>query len=233
MLILPLLAAVVLSPQGKLQITDKTVGKGPAAKAGDTVTVDYKGTLLNGKVFDQSTGKAPFSFTIGAGQVIKGWDQGLVGMKVGGKRVLTIPPALAYGSQGAPPDIPANATLKFEITLYHIRAKGSKPKLEIKDLAPGKGPAAKDGDTVQVHYRGKFLNGVQFDTSYGRGTFPVTLGAGGVIPGFDQALHGMKAGGKRRVVIPPELGYGAQGAGGVIPPNTTLVFELEVVKIGK
>jgi len=105
-----------------LQIKDTVVGTGVAAKAGDTVTVNYVGMLTNGKVFDASAnhGSAGFSFTLGGGQVIKGWDQGIVGMKVGGKRELLIPAALAYGSQAVGGVIPANSPLIFEVELVKI-----------------------------------------------------------------------------------------------------------------
>lgn len=104
-----------------LKIEDLTVGTGKTAENGDTVTVNYKGTLTNGKQFDSSYDRGqPFKFTLGAGQVIAGWDQGLLGMKVGGKRKLTIPPELGYGSRGAGADIPPNATLIFEVELLDV-----------------------------------------------------------------------------------------------------------------
>jgi protein-disulfide isomerase len=100
---------------------DVATGSGAPVKAGDKVSVHYTGTLTDGKVFDSSrTHGSPFTFTVGAGQVIKGWDQGLVGMKVGGKRTLTLPPDLGYGARGAPPAIPPNATLVFEIELLKV-----------------------------------------------------------------------------------------------------------------
>ena len=96
-------------------------GTGATAEAGKTVKVDYTGWLTNGKKFDSSipTGK-PFDFRLGAGEVIKGWDIGVAGMKVGGKRQLRIPPDLAYGAQGYPPVIPANSTLIFDVTLRGV-----------------------------------------------------------------------------------------------------------------
>lgn len=103
-----------------LSITDIAVGEGDQAKQGQTVTVNYTGTLENGDQFDTSIGRAPFSFPLGAGRVIKGWDEGVVGMKVGGKRRLTIPPELGYGSRGAGNVIPPNATLIFEIELLKV-----------------------------------------------------------------------------------------------------------------
>ena len=99
---------------------DLAVGEGQEATPGSTVTVNYTGTLENGEQFDTSIGRAPFTFPLGAGRVIKGWDEGVAGMKVGGKRKLTIPPELGYGSRGAGNVIPANATLIFEVELLKV-----------------------------------------------------------------------------------------------------------------
>jgi len=104
----------------RIKIIDEKVGTGPAVKKGDTITVNYTGTLTNGKVFDTSIGKQPFTTQIGTGQVIRGWDLGLIGMKVGGKRKLTIPADLGYGSQGQGA-IPPNSTLIFEVDLLSIK----------------------------------------------------------------------------------------------------------------
>lgn len=103
-----------------LQKEDVKVGDGAEAKTGDKVKVHYTGTLMNGKQFDSSVGKEPFSFTLGQGQVIKGWDEGVPGMKVGGKRKLTIPWQLAYGESGSGEKIPPKAALKFDIELLEI-----------------------------------------------------------------------------------------------------------------
>ena len=105
-----------------LEVVDLVVGEGPEATAGKTVSVHYTGTLTNGKKFDSSLDRGqPFKFPLGAGRVIKGWDQGVAGMKVGGKRKLTIPPELAYGSQAVGGDlIPANSTLVFEVELLGV-----------------------------------------------------------------------------------------------------------------
>ena len=105
-----------------LKSEDLLVGSGDEAKAGKTVSVHYTGTLTDGSKFDSSMDRGkPFEFQLGAGRVIKGWDQGVVGMKVGGKRKLTIPSDLAYGSRGFPPVIPPDSTLVFEIELLGVR----------------------------------------------------------------------------------------------------------------
>ena len=105
-----------------LKCTDTLEGQGAACKAGDTVSVHYTGRLDNGTKFDSSHDRRqPFSFKLGAGQVIAGWDQGVAGMKVGGKRTLVIPPHQGYGSRGAGGVIPPNATLTFEVELLAIK----------------------------------------------------------------------------------------------------------------
>ena len=85
---------------------------------------------------------------------------------------------------------------------------------------------------MSVNYRGSLTNGKEFDSSYGRGPFSFRLGGGQVIQGWDEGVAGMKVGGKRKLVIPPDLGYGSRGAGGVIPPDATLIFEVELLKVG-
>jgi FKBP-type peptidyl-prolyl cis-trans isomerase len=106
----------------ELQIEDLREGTGPAAKSGQTVVVHYVGTLTNGQKFDSSRDRGKgFSFPLGGGRVIKGWDQGVAGMKVGSLRKLTIPPELGYGASGFPPVIPPNSTLVFEVELLEIK----------------------------------------------------------------------------------------------------------------
>jgi FKBP-type peptidyl-prolyl cis-trans isomerase len=105
-----------------LQYWEIRVGNGEVAKEGSHVRVHYSGWLTTGKKFDSSVDRGqPFDFTIGNGEVIKGWEEGVAGMKVGGKRQLRIPPELGYGADGSPPDIPANATLIFDIQLLGVQ----------------------------------------------------------------------------------------------------------------
>jgi FKBP-type peptidyl-prolyl cis-trans isomerase len=119
-------------PEGKeivtssgLKYVDEKVGDGEEAKSGDTVTVHYTGWLTDGKKFDSSVDRnQPFTFRLGAGQVIEGWDKGVAGMKVGGKRKLTIPPGLAYGNRAVGGVIPSNSTLVFDVELLGVKHGG-------------------------------------------------------------------------------------------------------------
>ena len=231
------------TPTG-LQIDDRVTGNGDTATAGQTVTVHYTGWLHDpaapegrGRKFDSSKDRGePFEFALGAGQVIRGWDEGVQGMQVGGTRVLTIPPEMGYGARGAGGVIPPNATLVFEVELLPTPER---PKLEITDIVVGTGELAEEGASVTVHYTGWLHDasapnqrGRKFDSSKDRNEpFEFDLGAGMVIQGWDLGVQGMQVGGKRVLVIPPHLGYGRRGTGGVIPPNATLVFEVELLGV--
>jgi FKBP-type peptidyl-prolyl cis-trans isomerase len=105
--------------------------------------------------------------------------------------------------------------------------------LEIEDQIIGNGDEAVAGQNVEVHYTGWLTDGTKFDSSHNRNqTFSFKLGAGQVIAGWDQGVAGMKVGGTRKLTIPPDMGYGERGAGGVIPPNATLIFKVELISVG-
>ena len=232
--------------KSKVEIEDLRVGYGTEASPGNRVTVDYIGRLADGqKVFDSTKeqGKKPFTFIVGSGEVIKGWGQAVTGMKVGGKRKILIPAKMAYGASGFKDVIPPNADLEFEVELLKVEPEsalveaeetGPERKVGIEEIQLGDGPVATPGNRVTVHYTGWLASNQKvFDTSKkeGRGPFSFTLGAGKVIKGWDQGVAGMKVGGKRRLLIPAKLGYGKRGAGADIPPNSDLVFEVELLKV--
>ncbi len=234
---------------GGISVDDFVVGEGVTAVKGGEVEVHYTGYLTDGTVFDTSVPrKRPFTFELGAGRVIKGWDEGVEGMKVGGKRKLVIPAALGYGERRAG-KIPPNSTLIFTIELLSftpplpppqpLTAFEGKPlatkKLDkglvVADYKLGEGAEAKAGDTVSVHYRGTLKDGTEFDSSLARPrplVFP--LGQGRVIKGWDTGIAGMKVGGLRKLIIPAELAYGER-ARGKIPANADLTFTVELMAV--
>jgi len=221
-------------------------GSGAQAEKGDKVSVHYAGRLLDGSPFDNSYDRGqPFSFPLGGGRVIKGWDEGLAYMGVGDSATLIIPAQLGYGSVDRP-KIPANSTLIFDIQVMDVK-KVMQPKpydvTGLDTIATGTGlryirlnktdgTQAKAGSTVAVHYTGYMKDGSIFDSSVSRGepiSFP--LGVGRVIKGWDEGISYLKVGEKARLLIPYQLAYGEHGAGSMIPPRTDLIFDVELVEV--
>jgi peptidylprolyl isomerase len=226
---LPTLTGETVTTSSGLQYIEKVAGTGAAPVAGNFVAVHYTGALEDGTKFDSSLDRGdPLVFQLGRGQVIDGWDEGIASMKVGGQRRLIIPPELAYGESGAGGGvIPPNATLIFDVELVDI------PNTAIEEVEIGSGEVAQFGDVVSVHYTGTLDDGTKFDSSLDRGQpIQFQLGRGQVIPGWEQGIMGMQVGGKRKLTIPPIMGYGAHGSG-PIPPDATLHFDVELVEIQK
>lgn len=238
-----------------LQFRDLKEGMGEACPEGASVTVHYVGWLTNGTEFDNSRKRGePAKFALTG--VIRGWTLGIPGMKPGGVRKLVIAPKMGYGpiQKG---DIPPNSTLIFEVELISANApagarnvttgpgrplsdnsNGGTDDAELKDLEgglkyrdvkEGSGDAVKAGATITIHYTGWTVDGNVFDSSKKTG-MPATFPLGRLIPGWQKGIPGMKPGGIRKLVIPGALGYGPDGSGDNIPPNATLVFEIELVK---
>jgi len=224
-------------------ITSK--GNGKQATAGDKVKVHYTGKLLDGTKFDSSVDRGdPFSFQLGKGQVIKGWDEGIALLVEGDKATLTIPAELGYGAQGSG-SIPANSKLIFDVELIAVMqapkpwdAKDKKvittaSGLQIVMFNEGtSAQVAKKGDKVKVHYSGYLTDGKMFDSSVERGEpieFPV--GKGMVIKGWDEGLLLLNPGDKAKFIIPYALAYGEAGRAPVIPAKADLVFDVELVGI--
>jgi peptidylprolyl isomerase len=225
-------------------ITQEGKKGGKQPKPGDMVTVHYTGKFTNDTVFDSSVKRGePIKFTLGVGQVIKGWDEGIALLHEGDKAVFTIPPDLGYGSQARGP-IPANSTLIFEVELIAVKEK-IVPKpfdvagkdtvttasgLKVIKIAETKGEQPKPGQTVNVHYTGYLLDGKKFDSSVERDQpFQFALGQGQVIRGWDEGIALLKKGEKARLIIPYTLGYGENGYPPIIPAKADLVFDVELI----
>tara|TARA_B100000900_G_scaffold408162_1_gene421999 strand:+ start:425 stop:1204 length:780 start_codon:yes stop_codon:yes gene_type:complete len=229
------------------EITKKGTGEQP--QAGDKVTVHYTGFLTDSAKtkFDSSVDRGqPFTFKLGKGQVIKGWDEGLALLSVGDNATFTIPSDLAYGERGAGGVIPPNADLIFEVELisfetpkpivaFDVAGKDTittESGLKYIIIKKGEGVSPYASQFVSVDYTGYLADGTIFDSSIDRGepiVFPV--GVGKVITGWDEGIMLLNTGAKARLIIPSDLGYGEQGAGGIIPPNATLVFDVELLEI--
>ena len=230
-----------------LMYSDLTIGEGTEVLTNTIVTTHYtiwvQADDKNEFLFS-SDGTDPLTFTVGGGDIVfPGWEEGMLNMKAGGKRLLVIPPDLAFGEQGAN-GVPPNSTLVMEVELVELREPTvmtdvadddytvTESGLKYYDMVEGEGDSPVTGQTVVVDYTGWLENGLQFDSSIDRGTpFSFVIGEGNVIKGWDEGVASMKVGGKRQLVIPAELGYGETGSGGLIPPGATLIFDVELIEI--
>jgi peptidylprolyl isomerase len=234
-------------PQEEFEYIEIQPGEGIQPQEGDVVTLHYTGTLTDGTVFDSSYERGePIRFSLGQGMVIPGWEMGVAMMHEGGKARLVIPPDMAYGAQGVSGIIPPNATLIFNVELLSVRAGSPEAPTAVEEeaytttesglqyyvLEEGEGVSPEEGQLVEVHYTGWLTDGTKFDSSLDQGQpFRFLLEEGQLIPGWNEGIEAMKVGGKRQLVIPPELAYGEEGTGGIIPPNATLIFEVELLDV--
>jgi peptidylprolyl isomerase len=227
----------------ELDVTDIVEGDGDTVDSGDFVIMQYVGvSCSSGEQFDASWDRGqPFSVVLGQGAVIAGWDEGIVGMALGGRRLLVIPPDLAYGDTGSGSgSIPPGDTIAFVVDLIgfvpadHELPEPTVPaapvdELTTTDIVEGNGAEAGPESIVWIHYRGVTQSdGNEFDASLPRGIdqpLIAQLAPGQLIDGMLEGIAGMKVGGVREIVIPADLAYGEQGAGeGLIGPDETLVF---------
>ena len=231
-------------PDG-LKYHDLTTGTGDEVKADSTVKAEVTMWLESGEfIFSTYQAEKSIPFTQGQNRIVPGWDMGSHGMKVGGSRILRIPPDLAFGERGRG-KIEPNATIYTQLDVLEVgpprRPPASMPKfktdqltttesgLQYLDLEKGTGGQAQKGQMVLVEYTGWLENGTQFDSSYTKPEalkFP--LGKGRVIKGWDEGVASMEIGGKRILRIPSDLAYGDRGSPPVIPPSSTLVFQVEL-----
>lgn len=218
-------------PAKKLLIKDLEEGSGPASKVGDEITIHYVGVDETGKEAWASWGRSgPYTFQLGSGNAIRGWEEGLLGMKVGGRRELTIPTKLGTGK----------STLVYVVDLLSIKplpwADSERPKprvqapngpppkkLVINDLVEGSAPAVKTGDKLAVHYVGvNYRTGEEFEGAWDPVfAFKFGLGEGTVVKGWEQGVKGMKVGGRRELIVPPRLAYNTD----------TLIYVIDLLAI--
>lgn len=235
-----------------VQVEEFVLGtQGDAVAENKLVEFSFKGYAGNNGRQVMGSRVAPAKMVINAATrkrdpIASAMADAMLGMKAGGKRRVKIPSSII--EEGAPPGRPSMGDIYMTVEIVSVadapilqgaEAYAGEPiakqkldnGLEIYDYVAGEGRAAKDGDQVVTHYIGQLTDGTTFDSSHDRGEgLPVVLGGGGVIPGFAQGLQGAKPGMLRKVVIPPELGYGERDQG-KIPPNSTLVFMLQIVSV--
>lgn len=232
----------------ELVVTDLVEGTGPAAAEGDLVVVDYVGVRsADGTEFDNSYDRGqPFPVTLGAGGVIQGWDDGLVGIKAGGQRQLDIPADLAYGDAGAGDIIQPGDALTFVIearAIITLPDSSAEPDVTVEgaanvtelatvDLVTGEGDAVTTGDRVYVHiiaYRAD--TGEKLNSTWADGQpFDFSLGNSETLPGIEAGVEGMQVGGRRQITIPFAEAFGAGGNENLgLPPDTDLVIVIDLV----
>ena len=235
-----------ISPNGDaptaLGITDLVVGDGEAAQPGDLLVMHYVGVLADGTEFDASWNRGDtFSFPLGQGRVIQGWDEGIVDMQEGGRRVLAIPSEQAYGSQSPSPDIPADSPLYFVVDLVSTITpptveNESEPatELSVTVIEEGDGDTVEVGDVVEIHFTAIMQeDGQEIGSTFVSGqpaVFEVGAEPTQLIEGFDQAVAGHAVGSWLRVIVPPELGLPDPESSG-LPAEPTIVAELLISNI--
>jgi len=253
----------VVTLESGLQYMDDSLGTGREAKADELVSIHFKGWMVPkdtaSELFsdwsaDQSKStlslgdskmrNQPIKFILNSGSFIKGTDEGIVGMKVGGVRTMIIPSKLAYGDAGVG-FIPPNTDLKVIIELLEVKDrvvaemwkvdstsfKTTASGLKYAIISQGEGPAVEAGKVVTVHYSGYLQDGTMFDSSVERDEpIQFVVGQGQVIPGWDEGMQLLKKGDKARFIVPPQLGYGEMVLE-KIPVNSTLIFDTEVIDI--
>lgn len=229
-----------------LQYYETVEGTGRMPEEGDIVTMHIMGTLEDGTpIADTYSDGQPIVATVSDDDLFAGWKEGLLMMKEGGRARLVIPPALAFGEEGIGGVIPANATITLDVELISAIAPPEPTALDeadftttdsglkYYDITAGSGDTPVAGQDVVVQYTAWLQDGNQFIASSDAQGQPLTFTLGseqGVFPGWDEGVSTMQVGGKRQLIIPPDLALGEAG-GGRIPPNSTLIMEVELVDV--
>ncbi|XP_075068691.1 peptidyl-prolyl cis-trans isomerase FKBP9 [Mixophyes fleayi] len=222
----------IWNPEDKVQVETyyKPNNCSRTVEVSDFIRYHYNGTLMDGTLFDSSHNRMKtYDTYVGIGWLIPGMDTGLLGMCVGEKRIITVPPSLAYGVDGDGKDIPSQASLVFDVVLLDLHNPKDRITVEVQYLPENCERKTQVGDYIRYHYNGTLLDGTFFDSSYSRNhTYDTYIGKGYVIAGMDEGLLGVCMGERRQVTIPPHLAYGEEGTG-KIPGSAVLVFDILIV----
>jgi peptidylprolyl isomerase len=231
-----------------IKITEVKQGHGELAERGDIMSILYKASFVGGKTFDtQLDPDSPYRFRVGIGDMMPGLEEGIRTMRPGGKRIVVVPPELAYGKEGLKGTVPPDTWVRFEVELVSIEPMPPCPEewneagkdifttpsgLQIVDFVIGKGEMPTKDSVVRVMYSAFLDDGSCFDSSYRTGVpVRIELAKHELIPGWYEGLLSMREGGQRKLIIPPFLGYGDKGFRGVVPPNATLTYDIELLEI--
>ncbi|MGH0124175.1 UNVERIFIED_CONTAM: hypothetical protein FKN15_016586 [Acipenser sinensis] len=204
-----------------------------AVQSGDFVRYHYHGTFPDGKKFDSSYDRgSTYNVYVGKRQLIEGMDKALIGMCVNERRLVKIPPKMAYGKDGYGDTIPPNSILHFDVLLLDIWNPEDKVQIKTYYKPENCGRTIEVSDFVRYHYNGTLLDGTLFDSSHTRmRTYDTYVGIGWLIAGMDQGVLGMCVGEKRIITMPPSLGYGENGDGSDIPGQASLVFDVVLLDL--
>jgi FKBP-type peptidyl-prolyl cis-trans isomerase len=251
----------VVTLKSGLKYNEVKVGKGVEAKNGDLVEIHFKGWIIKDSsnlfsdwsvdstkkidlIADSYAMNQPMKFVLGTESFIKGSEEGMVGMKAGGQRTIVIPAFLAYGSQGMGP-VPPNSSIRVLVELVSTKQaivakmwevdstlfKTTKSGLKYAIIKEGEGELVTKEKQTTVHYTGFLLDGTRFDSSVERDEpFPFIAGANQVVKGLDEGVQLLKKGSKARFIIPANLAWGNRDLG-KIPPNSTVIFDVEVLDV--
>ena len=231
-----------------LKVTEMVKGEGAPPKKGDLVEVEYTARYLDGDEFDSTARQGqPYKFRLGVDEILPGLEEGITSMRPGARRKLILPPKLAYGDEGLPGVVPPGTWVEIEVELIGFEAAPPPPEpwndagyeivttqtgLQYVDFEVGTGDHPRVGGMVLVHYTGYLDDGTIFDTTWYR-PVPIEFEVDPdvLIAGWLEGLLSMHAGGKRKLIVPPHLGYGKKGFGKTVPPNATLTFDIELISV--
>jgi len=235
------------TPSG-LQVTEVEHGDGSIAKKGDVMSILYTASFKDGRVFDsQQDAEAPYRFRVGMKQLLPGFDEGVATMRAGARRELLLPPEIAYGQEGLAGTVPPDSWIKIDVKVLKIEPSPPPPEpwnevgyeittlssgLQYIDFVVGDGKSPTPDSSVGIHFSAFLDDGTLFDSTVTRGQpIEFKLSESPLIEGLRQGLMTMREGGSRKLIIPPFLAYGEKGFKDIVPPNATLIYDVELIVV--